>query len=286
MIKHLKIFILSTTLMFGFVFFGCDNIEGPYGISNGTIPNDTVTDTIIRKVLLEDFTGHTCAACPASHDEAKRLHDIYGKRLIVLGIHAGFFSWPQNAPYQNNFQTATGTTITTDFNLINLPFPKGMVNRLYKPSTSSQYIFDWPDWETTIDTILQRPADAGIDITNSFSSTDSMMTASVDIKMVNDYVNPISLAVYFAEDSIVAPQKNGSVDVLNYIHRHVLRGSFTGAFGETIGTSATAGQELNKTYSTKLTPTNSNVNQVYIYAILFDDVTREVIQVEEKKLIP
>ena len=106
------------------------------------------------------------------------------------------------------------------------------------------------------------------------------------LQMVNDYVNPISLAVYFAEDSIVAPQKNGSIDVLDYIHRHVLRGSFTGAFGETIGNSAAAGQELNRTYSTKLTPTNSNVNQVYIYAILFDNVTREVIQVEEKKLIP
>jgi hypothetical protein len=285
MIKHLKIFILSTSLIFGFLFFGCDNIEGPYGISNGTIPNDTVTDTIIRKVLLEDFTGHTCQACPASHVEAKRLHDIYGKQLIVLGIHAGFFSWPQNAPYQNNFQTATGTTIATDFNLINQNFPLGMVNRVINSQTGSPK-FNWPDWETTIDTILQRPADAGIDITNSFSTTDSMMTASVDIKMVNDYVNPISLAVYFAEDSIVAPQKNGAVDVLNYIHRHVLRGSFTGAFGETIGTSLTAGQELNKTYSTKLAPANSNVNQVYIYAILFDNVTREVIQVEEKKLIP
>jgi hypothetical protein len=284
--KHIKLFTLCTLVIIGFLFFGCDKVEGPYGINNGTTPPDTTSDTIIRKVLLEDFTGHTCAACPASHVEAKRLHDIYGKQLIVLGIHAGFFSWPQGAPYQNNFQTATGTTITTDFNLINLPFPKGMVNRLYKPSTSSQYIFDWPDWETTIDTILERPADAGIDITNSFSTTDSMMTASVDIKMVNDYVNPISLAVYFAEDSIVAPQKNGSIDVLNYIHRHVLRGSFTGAFGETIGTSATAGQELNKTYSTKLTPANANVNQVYIYAILFDNVTREVIQVEEKKLIP
>jgi hypothetical protein len=112
------------------------------------------------------------------------------------------------------------------------------------------------------------------------------MTATIDIKMVNDYATPINLAVYFAEDSIVSPQKNGSVDVLNYIHRHVLRGSFSGTFGETLGNSATAGQEINRTYSTKLKPTNANVNQVYIYAILFDNITREVIQVEEKKLIP
>jgi len=285
MIKHLKIFILSTSLIVGFLFFGCDKIEGPYGISNGTIPTDTVTDTIIRKVILEDFTGHTCAACPASHVEAKRLHDIYGERLIVLGIHAGFFSWPQNAPYQNNFQTSEGTSIATDFNLINQNFPLGMINRVINSQTGSPK-FNWPDWETTIDTILDKPADAGIDITNSFSTTDSIMTATIDIKIVNDYTNPINLAVYFAEDSIVAPQKNGSVDVLNYVHRHMLRGSFSGAFGETIGNSATAGQVINRIYSTKLKPSNANVNQVYIYAILFDNVTREVIQVEEKKLIP
>lgn len=284
--KQFKLFTLCTLSILGSLFFGCDKIEGPYGINNGTTPTDTTSDTIIRKVLLEDFTGHTCAACPASHAEAKRLHDIYGEQLIVLGIHAGFFSWPQSAPYQNNFQTTTGTTITTDFNLINLPFPKGMVNRLYKQSTSSQYIFDWPDWETTIDTILQRPADAGIEISNTFSTSDSIMSSTIDIKMISDYINPINLAVYYVEDSVVAPQKNGSVDVLDYIHRHMLRGSFSGAFGETIANNATAGQELNRTYSTKLTPTNANVNQVYIYAILFDNVTREVIQVEEKKLIP
>ena len=81
-------------------------------------------------------------------------------------------------------------------------------------------------------------------------------------------------------------QKNGSVDVLNYVHRHMLRGSFTGAFGENIASTASAGQEISRTYSTKLLPSNVNVNQVYIYALLFDNTTREIIQVEEKKLIP
>jgi hypothetical protein len=284
--RHFKLFTLCTSLILAFFFFGCDKVEGPYGVSNNSIPTDTTSDTIVRKVLLEDFTGHTCQACPASHAEAKRLQDIYGDKLVVLSIHAGFFSWPQNAPYQDNFQTTEGTAIATDFNLINLSFPKGMINRLYKTSTSSQYIFDWPDWETTIDTILQRPADAGLKISNSFNSSDSMMTATVNVKMVNDYANPVNLAVYFAEDSVVAPQKNGSVDVLNYVHRHMLRGSFAGTYGETIANTSTAGQELNKTYSVKLSPSSVNVNQVYIYALLFDNVTKEIIQVEEKKLIP
>jgi hypothetical protein len=261
-------------------------------------PPDSTSDTIVRKVLLEDFTGHICQACPAAHVEAKRLQDIYGDRLIVLSIHAGYFATTNpvfvngnDSIYQkDDFITTTGTSIATDFNLINLSFPKGMINRLYKASTSSQYIFDWPDWEVTVDTILQRPADAGLKISNSFNSSDSMMTATVNVKMVNDYANPVNLAVYYVEDSIVAPQKVASsptaINVNNYVHRHVLRGSFLGAYGETIANTATAGQELNKTYSVKLSPSSVNVNQVYIYALLFDNVTKEIIQVEEKKLIP
>lgn len=283
--KQIKLFTILTLIIWSIFFYGCDKIEGPYGVNNGTTPADTTTDTILRKVLLEDFTGHTCQACPASHAEAKRLQDIYGERLVVLAVHAGFFAWPQNSPYQNNFQTTEGTAIATDFNLINQIFPLGMINRA-KNSQTNAYRFEWPDWETTVDSILQRPADAGIDITNSFNNTDSIMSTTVKVKMVNDYSNAVNLAVYFAEDSIVAPQKNGSVDVLNYVHRHMLRGSFNGTYGETIANNVTAGQELTRNYSVKLSPASANKNQVYIYTILFDSNTKEVIQVEEKKLIP
>jgi hypothetical protein len=298
MIKHLKLFTLCTSLILGFLFFGCDKIEGPYGVAGNVTPPDSTSDTIVRKVLLEDFTGHICQACPAAHDEAKRLQDIYGDRLIVLSIHAGYFATTNpvfvngnDSIYQkDDFNTTTGTSIATDFNLINLSFPKGMINRLYKASTSSQYIFDWPDWEVTVDTILQRPADAGLTINNSFNTMDSLMTSNVSVKMINDYANPVNLAVYFAEDSIIAPQKMSStpsaINVLNYVHRHVLRGAFLGTYGETIANSTNAGQVFNKTYNIKLSPSTANANQVYIYAILFDNITKEILQVEEKKLIP
>ena len=139
--KQIKLFTILTLIIWSIFFYGCDKIEGPFGVNNGTTPTDTTTDTILRKVLLEDFTGHTCQACTASHAEAKRLQDIYGERLVVLAVHAGFFAWPQNSPYQNNFQTTEGTTIATDFNLINQIFPLGMINRA-KNSQTNAYRFE------------------------------------------------------------------------------------------------------------------------------------------------
>ena len=61
----------------------CDKIEGPYGVKGVPIIGD-------QKVLLEDFTGHTCQACPNAHREGKRLRDIYDERLVVLAVHADF----------------------------------------------------------------------------------------------------------------------------------------------------------------------------------------------------
>ena len=283
----------STIKLFFFAFIavfaisGCDKIEGPYGVSNASGGTDTVSgDTILRKVLLEDYTGHTCQACPAAHAEAKRLHDIYGDRLVTLAIHAGFFAKPSSAPFTADFRNPIATEIATDFGAINLPFPKGMVNRLYNPVSNSTRIFDYIDWETSVDTILQRAADAGLKITTSFNNSDSTMTATIVTTIVNDFNYPVNLAVYFAEDSIISPQKNGTVNDLTYVHRHMLRGAFNGTYGEQLGTTVTAGQTFNKTYSTKLTPTSAVPAMVSIYAVLFNNTTKEVIQVEEKKLIP
>jgi hypothetical protein len=279
--------LLSNLLVIIILFSGCDKVEGPYGVSNSTGGSDTITgDTILRKVLLEDYTGHTCQACPLAHVEAKRLHDIFGDRVVVLGIHAGFFAKPSNAPFTADYRNPISTEIATDFGAINLPFPKGMVNRLYNPVSNSTRIFDYIDWETSVDTILQRAADAGLKITTSFNSADSTMTATVATTIVNDFNSPVNLAVYFAEDSIISPQKNGTVNELNYVHRHVLRGAFNGTYGEQLGATVSSGQTFNKTYSTKLTPTTAVPSKVSVYAVLFNNITKEVIQVEEKKLIP
>lgn len=279
----LIIFAVITAFAIG----GCDEIEGPYGVSNSGGGTDTTSgDTILRKVLLEDYTGHTCQACPAAHNEAKRLHDIYGDRVVVLAIHAGFFAKPSTAPFTADYRNPIATEIATDFGAINLPFPKGMVNRLYNPVSNSTRIFDYIDWETSVDTILQRAADAGLKITTSFNSADSTMTATVATTIVNDFNSPVNLAVYFAEDSIISPQKNGTVNELNYVHRHVLRGAFNGTYGEQLGATVTAGQTFSRTYSTKLTPTTAVPSKISVYAVLFNNTTKEVIQAEEKKLIP
>ena len=70
----------------------CDEIDGPYGVK-GTGGTDT-TENVVRKVLIEDFTGHTCQACPNAHREATRLHNLLGEKVVTIAIHAAVWAIP------------------------------------------------------------------------------------------------------------------------------------------------------------------------------------------------
>jgi hypothetical protein len=278
--KKITYLLSAMTLLF---LAACDKVDGPYGVTvNNT---DTTGTTIIRKVLLEDFTGHLCQNCPAAHHEADRLLGIYGNKLVVLDVHAGYYAKTQPPNYTADFRNPVSTAIATDFGIISLPFPTGMINR-HLNSTGTNYDLDYANWEANVDSMTQRPADAGIAISNSFNGADSTMSCSIAVTMVNAYSNHTQLAVYFVEDSIIDWQKDNTLDVQFYVHKHMLRGSFNGTYGDDLGGNFTAGQTINESYSTKLTPNTANPNHVLICAVLTDVITKEVVQVEEKKLIP
>ncbi|CAN5501334.1 hypothetical protein BH11BAC2_BH11BAC2_01940 [soil metagenome] len=266
-------------------FTACDKVEGPYSETSGG--NNNNGDSIVKKVLLEDFTGHTCQGCPASHAEALRLQGIYGDRLIVMGIHAGYFAKPQTNPdgsYAYDFRNQTETDIATFFNVINQPFPKGMVGRERNTTTNAQDILDFTAWEGRIAAQLDEPALAGLKITNTFDSASRNITATVETKMVSAINDPVRLCVYMVEDSIVKWQKDGSTNIEFYTHRHALRGSLNGTWGDALSNPLTAGQIINTSVSGSLVPADANPDQCYLYAILYNDVTKEIIQVEEKKI--
>lgn len=279
--KNLKFTFFILALAFT---SACDKIEGPYGSSGAIGPIGG--DTVVQNVLLEDFTGHTCQACPNAHREAKRLHGIYGDRLIILAVHADFWAapYPSGAPFFTyDFRNPISTQIATDFNVIGQPFPKGMVNRMLNPGTTSQLVFDWAGWESKIDQWINTVAKAGLEITPGYNSGSNTMTAEVKVKAVSDLTDGVHLAVYFSEDSIVKWQKDGSINDSTYVHNHVLRGSFNGMLGEDLGVIA-GGDSLTKSYSVALTPSDVVAGKVHLVAILSNTVTKEVIQVTEVKL--
>ena len=85
-----KVLGIFTVLVFLFV--SCDIIEGPYLEPNNETKTDVEfpelnKDSVIRKILFEEFTGHYCTNCPEKgHRVLEGLIAQYGDLLVPVTI--------------------------------------------------------------------------------------------------------------------------------------------------------------------------------------------------------
>jgi len=250
----------------------CDKIDEPYmNTGGGGVVGDTV-----RKVLLEDFTGHLCVNCAAAHKIIEGLEGVYPKRIVPLVIHTGFFAKPKPAPYDYDFRTADGKIIADYFGGYGAPLPKGMVNRI----DDGGYLLDPPAYATAVSKVLDSMPelpDVYIELTNSYNSTDS--TISVDVKMsvlANLPSGKYNVSVMVVESGIIQAQKNtnpninNGKEILDYEHNNVLRGTINTAWGEQFANEAlVAGKVYNKSYSNYKIGKDWNPDNLKIVAFVY-----------------
>jgi hypothetical protein len=268
-------------------FASCDKVEGPYKKNTtGGGGNDT---TLVRKVFVEDYTGHKCGNCPRASKALYDLKAIYGDRLIIMAVHAGTFAtvFPVGAPfYTYDFRTPVGNELDTDFGISTAGNPNGMVNRR---QVNGSYIVSSTQWADEVATVLSStdPVPASITIGTTYNSVTRELQADINTKFFEDLSGTYRLSVYMLEDSIVNWQKDYDVtpnDVPDYVHLEVLRGSMNGTYGDVVASTA-AGSESNFTFNATL-GTDWNENKMYVVAFLHNDATKEIIQVEQKHVEP
>lgn len=283
-----KIFLLGffASLIFG----SCDKVNDPYNATSGG--GDT-TVVKVRKVLLEDYTGHKCGNCPEAAITAQTIKAQYGERLVVMAVHAGYFAEPKASPYGYDFRTVPGTDYDVFFGNGVVGNPNGLVNRQGYPTTT--HVKFHSNWGTAVDGIMALPPDAYIEISNNYNSTTRVLNTTVKTEFLNMLTGNYKLIVLLTEDSIVKPQLDysqpvGQQNVLNYVHRHALRAAISsGSWGDQIVTgSAAAGDTVVSTFSYTLPATFNGLapveSECYVVAFVYDATTFEVIQVEEKKM--
>jgi thiol-disulfide isomerase/thioredoxin len=112
-----------------------------------------------KVAMLEEFTGHVCVNCPEATMLAHDLKEKYGENLVLLAIHAGDLSLPEEAPYDADYRTTTGTTIFNEFQPIGVP--TGLVNRV---QYNGGYVLFKDSWEAAIQEQLNLPQDVSIEI--------------------------------------------------------------------------------------------------------------------------
>lgn len=259
---------------------GCDVIDSPFTKSEKV---DTTTTPTTRKILIEEFTGARCQQCPKGHAEIIRLKSIYGDNLISVSIHANsVFAAPLLPDYPEDFRTPAGDQLYIDFQTP--PQPSAVINRTMFDGTISSGKSSWADYIAHEDstaakvTITPKP---------TYNSASKTIDIAVDIRFVKEVSENTNLVMYVLEDSVIAPQTNGSTRIPDYIHRDMLRDMPYSAYGQVLTTSATkANTTVSKNLTYSFSGSNSskwNVNHcIIVLAVVVNNGTEKtVLQAEE-----
>lgn len=278
------------------LFTACDKIAEPYLIATGTI--DTVAcpapifptiTTHIKRVLLEDYTGHTCVNCPSAALSTHNLKGQYGDKLVVIAVHAGFFAKPSNTGnYTYDFRTPAGTDWDNYFGIGAIGNPNGMVNRR---KINNTYVIAPSGWSNAVAGMVAETPQIDIQIINEYSTDGKKLCTHVQTQFLQAIDKNLKLIVALAEDSIVAPQKNNdplvgtTPEILYYVHMHALRGTITSTWGTAIAAFGTVNPtSISNSFVYQLAdnwiPANCRV-----VAFVYDDDTKEVLQAAEAKVI-
>lgn len=276
----------------------CDKIEeGEYLQETGSVnaaceeASFTSRTSPVRKVLLEDYTGHQCGNCPSAAVKVHDISEMYSGQVVALGVHAGGFAeLGDDGKYDYDFTTEAGDDYDAFFGISSVGNPNGMVNRInYANNNHIQAPFKW---QPLIGAIVSQEPDADIQINAVYNEEISQICIDAYYEYLNTLEGNYRLVVHVVENDIESWQKNyeGSAgdptyptgDVPNYMHQHVLRANANGIWGADIKSAATGTNEILR-YSIDMDPEWVKDN-LEIVSYIYNADTYEVIQAEKTYL--
>jgi len=280
--------IFSKTLLIALplavIFFSsCDKVKSPYALAKHGNIVDTVMDwdTVlpVKRVLLEDYTGHKCPNCPAAATIAHSQEASYHGKLIVLAVHAGYYAIPGTGEFAADFRSSAGEQWNTDFQLI--AYPSGMIDR---KEFNGHRVVGSEEWITDIAGIINQSSDLNMLITNSYDTASRKVYSLIYSQFRRSLPGSYNITVCVVEDNMISAQDSASTIIHNYIFKDVLRGAVNGTYGETLTTSV----DPALTYLGKFSiPINTAwvPENCWILAFVSKSDTKEIIQVIKQKVI-
>jgi hypothetical protein len=288
------IFIIASIAAFS---SGCDYVEIPQQAGGSVI---TPTSDTIRKVFIEDFTGHTCINCPDATRMIDSLSQIYPGQIVDMGIHVNYFAgpcpsaqpypaggpWPPGA-WSEDFRIPEETDYNATFGTSGFAQPSGMINRSgIFPLEIPTQVADWP---SKVDSLLSLPMEAYIKLTPHYNSTSRALTVDVAGEFMKDTTGTYKVELFLIESGLHGYQLDNDIVPAgynaNYDFHNVCRGSIISP-GSIQGATVITGTIANHTgisYTSPsfTVPAGYNAANCKIIGILFKDTDYGVLQAAE-----
>jgi len=256
----------------------CLSCEG-----NTTTPPNPAT--VIKKVLMEEFTGVRCVNCPQAKLEIDNLQsaNLFGKNFIAVSYHAGFFSRPYNES-KNDYRTEQGDVII-EFLDQPIGFPSGVINRKLFSGEGDLQIEAFATWGGFVGQELDEVAIMSLDLETTYNASNRILNVSVGITPTQNISDGLNLSILITEDDIVDVQLTPDGIVDDYAQTHVFRTMITNTLGDPITDALVANQSTSDIYSFTLPNEWVAENCKVVAFVHHATAGKEVLQVEEVAII-
>ena len=252
-------------------------VIGP-GDRDKIIFTPTDPSEIKRTSLLIEYSGWQCVNCPTAAEEAHRLKEQYGEKLVVVVMH------PESNPNtrHNNKPALNYTCPEADSIYLMMggtnttPFPTGNVNML-KDATKG-YFCDYDTWGTLISQAYVNPKPILLTVEASTIDTNVIFLAT-DITNMHTQAIEATLQIWLTEDSVMGSQKKPEGTDKNYAHNHLMRASISPLWGDIVPIEAHMTQQVVYEYTLPEKVVKENCNIVALVS-----VNGEVIQASETRI--
>jgi thiol-disulfide isomerase/thioredoxin len=268
----------------------CDKVSEPRVKQDQVAGSVFVTKTNasishFKKVLLEDYTGHTCGNCPAAADVAHGLSNKYKDTLVVMAVHAGFFSKVKLPEYPASYTTTAGTDWDASF-IGNAGNPNGMTNR--KNYAGNGVVNKETKWPTTVSLALKDPMVVRINLETKYDTIVRSLTTNINAKFLSAYSKGTKISAVLIEDGIIGAQTDYRVSpdlVEEYEFEHMLRMSLNDSWGAVLKDPPIAASDsIMISYPNVGLGAGFNDKKISLVVFVYDAITKEVLQVEKLKI--
>ena len=241
--------------------------------------------TVVKKVLLEEFTGVRCVNCPQAQAEIKNLQtdNLFGEDLIAVSYHAGFFARPYSTS-EIDFRTQAGTDI---LNFLETPigYPSGVINRTQFDGESSAQLIQYATWGGFVGQALAEDARIAIDLSATYTSANRQLDISIATTALDNIAEALNITVLITENGLTDIQLTPEGEVDNYEQIHTFRTMLTGTFGDALATSLSTSERIDNEYSFNL-PSDWVAENCSVVAFVHQATEgKEVLQVAEVKIV-
>ncbi len=290
------------------VFASCDKVKNPVipkkcNLSQIHVVDSNSSTLDVRKVLVQDYTGHTCGNCPRAAEDLESIIAANPGKVVGMAIHAGTqFAPPKLPDFPEDFRTTAGSQWDVEFGMSAAGLPKGTVN--WSPPATQPYAQPRTAWAGQVNTQLAAAQKAKVFLKISLDTVQMAFGVDAKVTMLTSTNYDVRLILAVTEDSIIARQKdyappvgatveNGD-EIPDYVFMHVLRSDVNGTWGELIKEGpVSSGLQVTKTYCANVNPwkgLRKNLKHCSVVAILYtkdagSGAVKEVLQAEKLHLL-